>query len=50
MRRAAFRYLLASQLGGACILAAFAILAAEAGSLDFASFAAAASRLKFCSR
>jgi formate hydrogenlyase subunit 3/multisubunit Na+/H+ antiporter MnhD subunit len=45
VRRAAFRYLLASQLGGACILASFAILAVEADSLEFSSLAAAASRM-----
>jgi formate hydrogenlyase subunit 3/multisubunit Na+/H+ antiporter MnhD subunit len=42
VRRAAFTYLVASQLGGACILAAFAILAAGANSLDFAALAKAA--------
>jgi len=45
VRSAAFKYLVASQLGGACILAAFAILAAGGDSLDFASFAAAAARM-----
>jgi formate hydrogenlyase subunit 3/multisubunit Na+/H+ antiporter MnhD subunit len=46
VRSAAFKYLVASQLGAACILAAFAILAAGADSLDFASLAAAAARMR----
>jgi hydrogenase-4 component B len=45
VRSAGFKYIVASQLGGACILAAFGILATGADSLDFASFAAAAARM-----
>jgi hydrogenase-4 component B len=45
VRSAAFKYLLASQLGGACILAGFAILAATAHSLDFGALTAAAAQM-----
>ena len=44
VRSAGMRYLVASQLGGACILAVFAILGSMSGSTDFAGFAEAGAR------
>jgi formate hydrogenlyase subunit 3/multisubunit Na+/H+ antiporter MnhD subunit len=44
VRSAGMRYLVASQLGGACILALFAILGSNSGSMEFGSFAEAGAR------
>jgi formate hydrogenlyase subunit 3/multisubunit Na+/H+ antiporter MnhD subunit len=45
VRSAGRRYLIASQLGGACLVALFTVLGRSAGSLDFAAFAREAPRL-----